>query len=134
VITGIGHIEADHRRCQLQRNLAAAELAERLSAEALAAIEAQVAPADKHGANGYFQRKALGLTAARHVGAEADTPAPMFRRVAVRVRWDTAYAGAHAIERYQVLRDDVVVGELPHKRRSGQTSARPPYCRTPSAV
>jgi aryl-alcohol dehydrogenase-like predicted oxidoreductase len=114
VIVGIGHIDADARRCQLQRNLDAAQLAEPLSGEALAAIEAKVAAAGKHRANGYFQRKALGLTAARHVGAEADTTPPMFKRVAVRVRWDTAYAGAHAIDRYQVLRDDAVVGEVPH--------------------
>lgn len=114
VITGIGHIDADARRCQLQRNLAAAQLQTPLSNEALLAIEAKVAAAGKQRANGYFQRKALGLTAPRNVGAEADTTAPLFRRVAVRVRWDTAYAGAHAIERYQVLRDDALVGEVPH--------------------
>ncbi|HKP57941.1 MAG TPA: aldo/keto reductase [Polyangiales bacterium] len=114
IIVGIGHIDEDARRCQLQRNLAAARLAEPLSSAAQTAIEAKVAAAGKHRANAYFQRKALGLTPARHVGAEADTTAPLFRRVAVRVRWDTAYAGASAIERYQVLRDDVVVGEVPH--------------------
>ena len=54
------------------------------------------------------------MTAARHVGASADTTAPLFRRAAIRVRWDTAYAGASAIDRYQVLRDDAVVGEVPH--------------------
>jgi aryl-alcohol dehydrogenase-like predicted oxidoreductase len=114
LIVGIGHIDADASRCQLQRNLAAAQVREPLTGEALAAIEAKVAAAGKHRANGYFQRKALGLTAARHVGAEADTTAPLFRRVAVRVRWDTAYAGAHAIECYRVLRDELVVGEVPH--------------------
>jgi aryl-alcohol dehydrogenase-like predicted oxidoreductase len=114
VIVGIGQITEDPRSCQLQRNLDAAQLAAPLSGEALAAIEAKVAAAGKHRANGYFQRKALGLTAARHVGAEADTSAPLFKRVAVRVRWDSAYAGAHAIERYQVLRDDAVVGEVAH--------------------
>jgi hypothetical protein len=114
VIVGIGHIDADGRRCQLQSNLAAAQITAPLSGEALAAIESRVAAAGKHRANGYFQRKAIGLSAARHIGVEPDTTAPLFRRVAVRVRWDTAYAGAHAIDRYQVLRDDAVVGEVPH--------------------
>jgi aryl-alcohol dehydrogenase-like predicted oxidoreductase len=114
VIVGIGHIDDEPGRCQLQQNLTAAQLAAPLSAAQLAGIEAKVGAAGKHGANGYFQRKALGLGAARHVGAEADTTMPLFRRVAVRVRWDTAYAGAFAIERYQVLRDDLVVGEVPH--------------------
>jgi hypothetical protein len=121
IIVGIGHIDEDARRCQLQRNLAAAQLEQPLSAAAQAAIEARVAAAGKHGANAYFQRKALGLTPARHVGASADTTAPLFRRVAVRVRWDTAYAGATAIERYQVLRDDGVVGEVPHSPQFAAT-------------
>jgi aryl-alcohol dehydrogenase-like predicted oxidoreductase len=114
VILGIGHIDEEPRRCQLHSNLAAAQLGAALPAAQLTAIEAKVAAAGKHGANGYFQRKAQGLGAARHVGVEADTTMPLFRRVAVRVRWDTAYAGAFAIERYQVLRDDAVVGEVQH--------------------
>jgi hypothetical protein len=113
VIVGIGHIDDDAARCQLEQNLAAAQLPA-LSAPEMAKIEAMVAAAGKHAANSYFQRKALGLTAPRHVGAEADSAAPMWGRVAVRVSWDTAFAGAHAIARYEVLRDGAVVAELPH--------------------
>ena len=39
---------------------------------------------------------------------------PLLGRTAVRVSWDTAYAGAVPIERYDVLRDDRVIGSVPH--------------------
>jgi aryl-alcohol dehydrogenase-like predicted oxidoreductase len=115
VIIGIGHIDDDDGRCQLMQNLAAAQSKVPLTAERMAEIEARVDGAGKHGANGYFQRRAQGLTAPRHVGAEPDTAMPLFGRTAVRVSWDTAYAGAHAITSYEVLRDGEVVGERPHQ-------------------
>lgn len=122
VIIGVGHIDDDPARCQLEQNLAAAQLHEPLSADAMAAVEARVAAAGKHGANAYFQRKAHGLTAVRNLGAEADSPSPMFARLSVRISWDTAYAGAAAIDRYEVLRDDHVIGAVPH--RPQYTTAR----------
>ena len=122
IIVGIGHIDDDPAKCQLSRNLAAAQLAESLGDKAMAAIEAQVTAAGKDGANAYFQRKAIGLTPPRNVGAEADSSMPMLGRFAVRVTWDTAYAGAVPILRYEVLRDGEVVGTVPHtpsSRRGG---------------
>ncbi len=114
IIVGTGHTDEDPAKCQLTRNLAAAQLAEPLGDKAMAAIEAQVTAAGKDGANAYFQRKALGLTPPRNVGAEADSSMPMLGRFAVRVTWDTAYAGAVPILRYEVLRDGEVVGTVPH--------------------
>ncbi|MDD9947434.1 MAG: aldo/keto reductase [Myxococcales bacterium] len=114
VIIGIGHIDDDPARCQLSHNLAAAQLEAPLSDARMAEVEGAVETAGKHGANSYFQRAAEGLGAPRHVGAEPDTSMPVFGRVAVRVSWDTAYAGAHAIERYDVLRDDQVIAHVPH--------------------
>jgi aryl-alcohol dehydrogenase-like predicted oxidoreductase len=114
VIVGIGHIDDDPAKCQLAGNLAAAQLTEPLDDKAMEAVEARVASAGKDGANAYFQRKALGLTPPRNVGVEADSSIPMFGRAAVRVTWDTAYAGDAPIVRYEVLRDGAVVGSVPH--------------------
>ena len=71
-------------------------------AGAMAAIEARLTAAGKHGASDYFQRRALGLTPPRNVGAEPDSSARL-GRLAVRVTWETSYAGAVPIERYDVL-------------------------------
>jgi len=114
IIVGTGHTDDDPAKCQLTRNLAAAQLTEPLNDKAMAAIEAQVTAAGKDGANAYFQRKALGLTAPRNVGVEADSSMPMLGRTAVRVTWNTAYAWAVPILRYEVLRDGEVVGSVPH--------------------
>lgn len=114
IIAGIGHIDDDPAKCQLTRNLAAAQLAEPLDDQAMEAIEARVTAAGKDGANTSFQRKALGLTPPRNVGVEADSSMPMLGRTAVRVSWDTAYAAAVPILRYEVLRNGEVVGSLPH--------------------
>ncbi|MCE5263930.1 MAG: aldo/keto reductase [Deltaproteobacteria bacterium] len=113
IIVGIGHIDEDDEKCQLTRNLVDAQFEEPLDEQAMAAIEARVTRAGKHQANDYFQRRALGLTPPRNVGAEPDSSAIM-GRVAVRVTWDTSYAGAMPIERYDVLRDGDVVGTIPH--------------------
>jgi aryl-alcohol dehydrogenase-like predicted oxidoreductase len=115
VIVGIGHIDDDAGKCQLEQNLDAAQLLEPLGDKAMADIDAKVAAAGKHTANAYFQHPALGLTAPRNAGVEDDTSMPMLGRHAVRVSWDTAYAGDCPIERYEVLRDGKVVGTVPHQ-------------------
>lgn len=115
VIVGIGHVDDDPQKCQLELNLDAAQLHEPLSDDGMADIEAKVAAANKHTANAYFQLPALGLTAPRNAGVESDISMPMLGRNAVRVSWDTAYAGSWPIERYEVLRDGQVVGSLPHR-------------------
>ena len=70
--------------------------------------------AGKEKANSYFQRKPTGLTPPRNAGAEADTSMPLLGRTAVRISWDTAYAGVVPVERYDVLRNDKVIGSVPH--------------------
>lgn len=114
IIVGIGHIDDDAEKCQLTRNLADSQLATPLDEGAMAAIETRLAAAGKHRANDYFQRRAMGLTPPRNVGAESDSSAQLFGRLAVRVTWDTSYAGAVPIERYEVLRDGEVIGIVPH--------------------
>ncbi|MCJ8499851.1 aldo/keto reductase [Desulfatitalea alkaliphila] len=115
LIIGIGRIDDDPAKCQLSANLAAAQLKSPLGAEQMAAIEARVTAAGKDGANAYFQRPAVGLTPPRHVGAEADASMPAFGRKAVRVSWDSAYAGDTAIDHYVVLRDNQEVTRITHR-------------------
>ncbi|MEW6332909.1 MAG: aldo/keto reductase [Thermodesulfobacteriota bacterium] len=114
LIAGIGHIDEDADRCQLTRNLADAQIVKPLAPDDMAAVEERITAAGKDGANASFQRRSMGLTAPRNVGVEPDSAAPMMGRTAVRVTWDTAYAGAVPIERYDVLRDGAVVGSVPH--------------------
>ena len=114
LIIGIGHVDDDPAKCQLEQNLAAAQIETPLDSEIMAKIEEKIVSAGKEKANSYFQRKPMGLTAPRNAGAEADTSMPLLQRTAVRVSWDTAYAGAVPIERYDVLRDDKVIGSVPH--------------------
>ena len=114
LIIGIGHVDDDPDNCQLEQNLAAAQIETPLAAEIMADIEEKIVSTGKEKANSYFQRKPTGLTPPRNVGAEADTSMPLLGRTAVRISWDTAYAGAVPIERYDVLRDDMVIGSVPH--------------------
>ncbi len=114
LIVGIGHVDDDPAKCQLEQNLAAAQIETPLAPEIMADIEEKIVSAGKEKANSYFQRKPAGLTPPRNMGAEADTSMPLLGRTAVRVSWDTAYAGAVPIERYEVLRDGRIIGSVPH--------------------
>jgi len=114
LIIGIGHIDDDPARCQLEVNLADAQVETPLAEEEMLAIAARVSEAGKDGANAYFQRPPMGLTAPRNVGAESDAAMPAFGHVAMRVSWDCAYAGAVAVDHYVVLRDNQEVGCIPH--------------------
>jgi len=114
VIIGIGHIDEVPEKCQLTQNLAAAQISRPLSEDAMRQIENRVISAGKDSANAYFQRKAMGLTPPRNVGVEIDSAMPGYARNAVRVSWDCAYAGAQAIDRYEILRDGDIIGSIPH--------------------
>lgn len=114
LIIGIGHIDDDPDKCQLEQNLAAAQMERPLSPEMMADIEKKLELAGKETANAYFQRKAIGLTPPRNVGAEADSSMHGLQRVAVRITWDTAYAGNAPIERYDVIRNEEVIGSVRH--------------------
>jgi len=121
VITGIGHIDDDDEKCQLTQNLQAAQLEKPLDDETMSAIEARVAAAGKHGANAYFQRPGIGLTAPRNLGAEIDTAMPPMGYNGVRISWDRAYAGSRSIVTYEVMRDGEKLGQVDHNpQHTGQ--------------
>lgn len=120
LIVGIGHVDDDPSKCQLTDNLAAAQLKAPLNEDEMAAIEERVSAAGKDGANAYFQRPALGLTPPRNAGIESDSSMPAFGRKAVRVSWDSAYAGAKAIDYYSILRDGREVARVAHHPQISQ--------------
>lgn len=115
IITGIGHVDDNPTRCQLEQNLQAAQIEKLLDPEAMKSIEDRITALGKDKANSYFQRRATGLTAPRNVGVETDSTMPLLGRKAVRISWDTAYAGSASIERYEVLRNGKVIGAIPHQ-------------------
>lgn len=115
IIVGIGHIDDNPSQCQLEDNLSAAQIEKPLNSKAMASIEDRMTSLGKDKANSYFQRRAAGLTAPRNLGVETDAAMPSFGRNAVRISWDTAYAGPAPIERYEVLRNGKVIGAVPHR-------------------
>ncbi len=117
-LTGIGHIDEDPEKCQLTANLRAAQLKDPMQPKERQRIEEEVARAGVGEVNFFFQRPFLGLTPPRNVGAESDpagfTPVTPDIRPAVRISWDTAYAGHHPVDHYEVIRDGKKVGSVPH--------------------
>ena len=117
LIIGTGHVDDDAAACQLQQNLAAAQVkANGLTVTDRRAIEKQTAPV-KDGKTNYFQAAVQALTAPREVGAETLTRDG--KRV-VRVTWQTAYAGDEPIERYEVRRGGTKIGVVAHKPQASK--------------
>jgi len=109
-IIGTGHIDNDPAACQLRQNLTAAQIAPNgLSETDRREIEKQ-AGTIKEGKTNYFQDAARPLGAPRNptlsdVGSG---------RYVFRLTWQTAYAGDEPIVRYEITRNDIKIGEIPH--------------------
>ncbi|MFP4668404.1 MAG: aldo/keto reductase [Desulfobacterales bacterium] len=115
VIIGIGHVDEDPEKCQLEQNIRGAQIKTPLDEKTMRQIEDRIVSAGKQAANSYFQRKATGLTPPRNVGAEADSSMPQMERTAVRVSWDTAYAADSPIVRYEIVRNGELIGNVSHR-------------------
>lgn len=121
IIAGIGHIDSDPSKCQIEQNLAHSQISEPLNHKQMEAIEKKVESAGKHIANISFQRPATGLTAPRNTGVELDFSMPALGYRSVCITWDTAYAGSKTIERYEIFRNGILIGTVPHKPQYTQT-------------
>jgi aryl-alcohol dehydrogenase-like predicted oxidoreductase len=108
-IIGIGHIDQDSKRCQLEQNLAASRLVG-LDAGQRRNIE-QMAARAKGGRTNYFQQEAEGLSAPRQVAVSQEMQAE--RRLA-RLSWQTAYAGDQPLILYEIERDEETIGRVEH--------------------
>jgi aryl-alcohol dehydrogenase-like predicted oxidoreductase len=108
-IIGIGHIDQDAKRCQLEQNLTASRLAE-LDAGQRRDIEKLAARA-KGGRTNYFQQEAEGLSAPRQTAVSQEMQAE--QRLA-RLSWQTAYAGDQPLGHYEIRRDGEIIGRVEH--------------------
>jgi len=119
LIVGIGQISDDGRSCQLEQNLAAAQIAPQgLSDSDRRALEKTTASV-KEGKTNYFQLPRQELTPPREAAVQQEVRDG--RRLA-RLRWQTAYAGDEPIVSYEIWRDQKKVASVPYKP---QTSKQP---------
>ncbi len=119
LIVGIGQIAEDGKICQLEQNLAAAQVpAPGLSDGDRRAIEKTTALV-KEGRTNYFQLPRQELTAPRDAAVTQEMRDG--KRLA-RLQWQTAYAGDEPIVSYEIWRDQNKVAAVPY---TPQTSKQP---------
>jgi len=119
LIVGIGQVSEDGKSCQLEQNLAAAQVPPQgLSESDRRAIEKTTSRV-KEGKTNYFQLPRQELTPPREAVAQQEICDG--RRLA-RLRWQTAYAGDEPILFYEIWRDQKKVTAVPYEP---QTSKHP---------
>lgn len=111
-IIGIGHVDGESRRCQLEQNLSAAQiLPEALSATERVEIE-QIAGKVKGGETNWFQHPQEPLGPPRDVTA---VRAERNGSPIVRLSWQTAYAAGHPIRHYEIACNGRKVAVVEHR-------------------
>ncbi len=110
-IIGIGHIDTDRERCQLEQNIAATRLPDSLDEGRRQEIEG-LAMRAKEGQTNWYQRPAEPLSPPQAPTVTQDVNGD--DRV-VKLAWHTAYAGLHPISHYEVLRDDESIARVDHR-------------------
>jgi aryl-alcohol dehydrogenase-like predicted oxidoreductase len=119
LIVGIGQVAEDVKSCQLEQNLAAAQILPRALTEGdRRAIEKTTAVV-KEGRTNYFQLPRQELTAPREAAVQQEM---RDGKRLVRLQWQTAYAGDEPIVSYEIWRDQNKLGAVPHKP---QTTRQP---------
>jgi aryl-alcohol dehydrogenase-like predicted oxidoreductase len=117
LIVGIGQIANDGKACQLEQNLAAAQVApEGLGGSDRRAVE-KTAAVVKDGKTNYFQLPRQELTAPRDAAAKQEVRDGKRR---ARLEWQTAYAGDEPIVSYEIWRDQKKVAAVPHKPQASK--------------
>lgn len=112
VIIGIGQISDNYKECQLSNNIDAAQiLPEGLASGDREEIEV-MARNIKEGRTNYFQVEAIKLTAPDRVVVSQDLGNDARK---VTVGWNTAFASDASLKLYEIMRDDVKVGDIPFK-------------------
>lgn len=115
IITGIGMIDKsnDPSRDQLAANLLACHQQDTMSPAQRKNVEERVA--QLHGTDtNFFQRPACGMLGAQ-VRVEREGTGP------VKVKWDTAYAGADPFVRYEVYRREEKIASMEWKPQLSET-------------
>jgi aryl-alcohol dehydrogenase-like predicted oxidoreductase len=111
-IIGIGHIDPDGRRCQLEQNLSAAQIEPvSLGTGDRSEIE-RLASKAKQGETNYFQVGQQPLGAPREL---AGARIAQDGRPVVQLSWHTAYAADQPITHYEIRRDGKPLGKTTHQ-------------------
>ena len=108
-IIGIGQISDDHSKCQLTQNISSAQIKPKGLSESERGDIEKLALNAKEGKTNYFQVHEGGLTEA------TDASALKGDDNAVKISWNTAYAGNHAVKSYEIFRDSEEIGKMEHK-------------------
>lgn len=108
LIVGIGQISDQDAKCQLSRNIKAAQIErDGLTKEERLAIE-KMANKVKDGKTNYFQDPEGGLTAAQNITATKSG------NNKITLKWDTAYAGSEAIVAYEISKNGKLTDKVSH--------------------
>jgi aryl-alcohol dehydrogenase-like predicted oxidoreductase len=129
-IIGVGHIDTDPKRDQLEQNLAAARLAGRMDDSERRQIEQSAAKAKK-GMTNYFQQEAEALSPPRHLAVSQKVEGD---QRAVLLTWQTAYAGDQLLSHYEIRKDEFRVAGFEHDPEStfaGRVEHRPQTTMSP---
>lgn len=118
-IVGTGQISVDSNACQLQQNLAAAQITPGGMSEAERRKIEKMANPVKDGKTNYFQLPKAELGPPREPTAEQ---AVRNDRRVVRLTWQTAYAGDEPLKLYELWRDNRKIAQIRH---TPQTTRQP---------
>jgi hypothetical protein len=118
VIIGTGQIDDEPKNCQMEQNLAAAQIAPNgLSVSDRRDIEKTTSTV-QGGKTNYFQLPHQDLTPPRDVLVAR---ALSGGRNVVRLTWQTAYAGDEPISHYEISRDGAKIAHVVHHPQTDQT-------------
>ncbi len=117
-IVGIGHIDSQPQRCQIEQNLSAAQVPpESLSSGDRAEIERMALDA-KDGQTNWFQLPLEPLSPPRNASVVA---AIRDGQPVAQLSWQTAYAAEHPIRHYEIARNGRRVGQVAHRPQTSRT-------------
>jgi len=118
LIVGTGQIDGDRKHCQLEQNLAAAQVKlNGLSVSDRRALEKTTATV-QNGKTNYFQLPHQDLSPPRDVALAQNTAGG--KRI-VKLTWQTAYAGDEPISHYEILRDGDKIGSVGYRPQVDKT-------------
>jgi len=109
LIIGIGQISDDPSQCQLSQNIDASQIKPGALSETDREMVEEMAGKVKKGKTNYFQKAEGGLTSVQNTAMRQTD------EKTIQLSWDTAYAGIHPIEKYEVIRNNEKIGEVMHK-------------------
>jgi len=112
-IMGIGQISDDPAKCQLTQDINASQIAPNgLSGNDRAEVE-NLTRGVKEGKTNYFQQMEGGLSAPQDINAQRG------ENGAIRITWNSAFAGNHPVKKYEIYRNKAKAGEVIHQPQTG---------------